>query len=275
MRLHGAAAGERPEQRPGGDGVGPVAPADEHHRGDRGGVGVVVLAGVLEHLLHGAGRAREEDDAGVADLEQHRLAGRVAHVLRDGGGEHVGGLVAVVPGRDAEAVGGLDGRRDGEGGAEPGLHRRPERGHRGQRLQRVVQRALVGPRQAAAEVGGLHRTRPAAGGDDGVGAESAAQPGGVGVGVVAALHGMAAHHPDQPPPAPPLVEGVVDRVVVQGRDQRVVGAGRPLRPGVGAGVEGVRVPRRVVELASGVEPGAVHVERCVTHRRAAPARRRP
>ena len=76
---HGAPSGGRgqgPEQRPGGEGLGPVRRADQHHRRDRGLVGVVVLAGVLEHLLHGAAGAGQEDDPGVADLQQD--ASRVA-----------------------------------------------------------------------------------------------------------------------------------------------------------------------------------------------------
>ncbi len=40
------------------------------HRCDRGGVGVVVLTGIPEDLLHRPRRTREEDDPGVADLQQ-------------------------------------------------------------------------------------------------------------------------------------------------------------------------------------------------------------
>ncbi len=145
-----------------------------------------------------------------------------------------------------------DGRNDGARG-EPG--------------QGVVERLLGGVRQPAAEVRRLHRPRPAAGGDDGVRAERPAQPGGVGVVLLAPLHGVAAHDADQVPLAPPLVERLVDRVVVECGDQGVVGAGRPLGPGVGAGVERVAVVRRVVELGRGVEPGAMDVERRVTDHR--------
>ena len=105
-----------------GQGLGPVLLAHQHHRGDRGLVGVVVLAGVLEDLLHGAARAGQEQDAGVADLEQDRLPGGVAEVLRDRRGEHVGRLVAVVPGRDAEGV-----RRVGRTGRAPRAPAAPRR----------------------------------------------------------------------------------------------------------------------------------------------------
>ena len=101
--LHRPAAGQGLEQRPGGHRLGPVRAADQDHRGHRGLVGVVVLAGVLEDLLDRAAGPGQEDDAGVADLEQGRLAGGVAEVLRDGRGEDVRRLVAVVPGRDARA----------------------------------------------------------------------------------------------------------------------------------------------------------------------------
>ena len=105
-------------------------------------VGVVVLAGVLEDLLHGAAGAGQEHDAGVADLEQDRLAGGVAEVLRDRGGEHVGRLVAVVPGRDAErlrAVGEALARRRSAASAHAPTDG-PVGRHPGQRRQRLVER---------------------------------------------------------------------------------------------------------------------------------------
>ena len=115
--------------------------ADQHHRRDRRLVGVVVLAGVLEDLLHGAAGAGQEDDAGVADLEQDRLAGGVAEVLRDRGGEHVGRLVAVVPGRDAQRLASVRAARRAPSKRRvgPGVDRRAVRRHRGQRGQRRVE----------------------------------------------------------------------------------------------------------------------------------------
>ena len=101
--LHRAAAGQRRGAAARRAGSRSSTPADQHHLGDRGLVGVVVLAGVLEDLLDGAAGAGQEDDAGVADLEEDRLAGGVAEVLRDAGGEDVRRLVAVVPGRDRRA----------------------------------------------------------------------------------------------------------------------------------------------------------------------------
>src|SRR5204863_221853 len=71
--LHRAPAGQRPQQRPRWQRLGPVGAADQDHLGDRGLVGVVVLAGVLEDLLDGPSGPGQEDDARVADLEQDRL----------------------------------------------------------------------------------------------------------------------------------------------------------------------------------------------------------
>ena len=85
--LHRPAAGEPSQQRPGRHLLGPVRAADQHHRRHRRRVGVVVLAGVLEDLLHRAARAGQEHDAGVALLQQDRLAGGVVEVLGDRGRE--------------------------------------------------------------------------------------------------------------------------------------------------------------------------------------------
>ena len=85
-----------------GTDAGPVVDPDEDHRSHRRLVGVVVLAGVLEDLLHRAGGAGEEHDAAVAAPHERRLAHRVLEVLGDRRGEHVGRLVTVEPGRDAE-----------------------------------------------------------------------------------------------------------------------------------------------------------------------------
>ena len=101
----------------------PVRRTDEHHRSHRSLGGVVVLAGVLEDLLHGAGRTRQEHDSRVADLQQDRLAQGVAEVLGDRGGEEVRRLVPVEPGRDPER-GGVAEAGDRPRCGDPGVDRR-------------------------------------------------------------------------------------------------------------------------------------------------------
>ena len=106
-----------------------------------------------------------------------------------------------------------------------------------------------------AEVGRLHRARSATGGHGQVarrararGAAASAYAG------LPALERVTAHHADQVAarrPTPPAPSSIV--VVVQRQREGVVRAGAAPRPGVGPGVEGVVVARRVVELARGVE----------------------
>ena len=202
VRLHRPTAGQRSSSGQAGRVLGPVGPADEHHRRHRGLVGVVVLAGVLEDLLDRAGHAGEEHDARVADLEQDRLALGVAHVLGDRGGHHVGRLVPVEPGRDAEGVGAAGQQvQHVEGGAHPGLDRRAERRHGASRASASSRSSDEGSRrgQVPAEVRGLHRAWAAAGGDHVAGAQPQPEPGGVGVARRAPLQRVAAHHADQAP----------------------------------------------------------------------------
>ena len=58
----------------------------------------------LEHLLHGAGPARREDDAAAGQPQDRVLPDRVGEVLRDPPGEQVRRLVPVQPGRDGQAA---------------------------------------------------------------------------------------------------------------------------------------------------------------------------
>ena len=146
---HRTAGGEGREQRPGRHEPGPVLDPDEHHRGHRRLVGVVVLAGVLEHLLHRAGGAGEEHDAAVAAPHERRLAHGVLEVLGDRRGEHVGRLVAVEPGRDAEpAVTAGPPPAHVERHPGPRRDRRPVRRHRRQHVDGVVERLVGVPGQA-------------------------------------------------------------------------------------------------------------------------------
>ena len=171
------------------------APPDEHHRRDRRLVGVVVLAGVLEDLLHGAAGAGQEDDAGVADLEQHRLARRVAEVLRDRRGERVGRLVAVVPGRDAErlpavrASASTTSNAASRPGADVGAEgRHPARPSPARRPGRPATKA---PRLAASIAPGPPPVATVR-----CGAELVAEPRRLGVRRGAALERVPAHHAD-------------------------------------------------------------------------------
>ena len=285
MVLHRRGPARAPQQRPGGQ-----RPRSSSSRptstigATRRLVGVVVLAGVLEDLLHGAGRAGQEDDPGVADLEQDRLAGGVAEVLGDRGREDVGRLVAVVPGRDAEASRAPSGdrSRDLEGGRRPGVDRRagttaPPPARRAPRRVSAA-RASAQPR---AEVRRLHRARAAAGGDGRVRAQGVAEPGGLGVAALAAAQRRARPSPRRAgAAATQAAQRLVDRVVVQGARPAVVARGRArsLRPGVGAGVERVgvrracRTARRRCRARSGrSRPG----RRGSSGRTSAPRRREP
>ena len=217
------------------------APTDEHHRRDRRLVGVVVLAGVLEDLLHGAAGAGEEDDAGVADLEQQRLARGVAEVLRDRGREQVGRLVAVVPGRDAQRLAGrrgwrrpprtpasaqapMLGRKDGTRATVASAPARSP----GTKAPRLAASIAPGPPPVAtvwcapsswpSRAASAYVRRPA-------------------------LDRVPAHHADDVAVADPVGHRRVDLVVVQRPRERVVGGGRAARPGVRARVEAVVVAR--------------------------------
>ena len=266
-------AGHRPpvreptQQRPHRELLGPVAVPDQHHRGDRGRVGVVVLAGVLEHLLHGAGRPGQEHDAGVADLQQHRLAHRVADVLGDGGREDVGWLVPVVPGRDAEGLGGTGHVREGvEPDASPGPDPAAVAGHPFDGRDHGPD-LVVGPgRQPGTEVGRLHRAGAPGRHRLGV-AEQPPEPYGVGVAGAPALDAVAAHDADDGAARHPRRERLVDGVVVQRGREQPVAVEPGLRPGVAAGVEAAAVVGVAVELGGGVEGATVGVERDVGERR--------
>ncbi|MEI2820040.1 MAG: hypothetical protein V9E81_07370 [Marmoricola sp.] len=73
---------------------------------------------------------------------------------------------------------------------------------------------------------------------------------------------MAAHHSHKPPGTGIFGQGVIDRVVVQGRSQGVIEGVELLRPGPDASVgsAGVTPGEAVVQLIGGVEVGAIGVE---------------
>ena len=241
--------------------------ADEHHRRDRGLVGVEVLAAVLEDLLDGAADAGQEHDPGVADLEQDRLAGGVAEVLRDRGREDVRRLVPVVPGGDAQRrrcrrasrsrtskAASAQASTDGSVAPAPRARRasacvevvggRGRRGgRRGWRPPSPRDRRRWSPRarpRAAGRAGPRRRTparRAAARG------RPSRRPG-------------AAAAPSRPGPCRSRGRAGPGRAWPPGRRCSA-------RPGVGAGVEGGGVRRRVVQLPGGVERRAVRVDRDV------------
>ena len=152
-------------------------------------VGVVVLAGVLEHLLDGAAAAGQEDDARGADVQQDVLADRVLEVLRDRRR------------RTRSAARGRRTRSAPRATSAPSGHRSrtsnaraaqsptdgSNAGTAASRSERLAQGAVVVAGQVGAEVRGLHRARAAAGRDGQPGrGPGRAQPGGVGVAVGAA-----------------------------------------------------------------------------------------
>ena len=256
-------------------GLGPVRAADEHHRRDRVRGGVVVLAGVLEDLLHRPGRAGQEHDAGVADLQQDRFPGGVAEVLRDRGGEHVGRLVAVEPRRH-----------------RPGCRDRSTPWTTAERLARPLRRRTAGttgtPASEPTAVARSSRDEPArrpprlaasiAPGPPPVATtcvlpEHPAQPRGVGVRRRGAV-GRRAHPSRRPGGAREARRSGPRRWRGRAAPGRASpsGSAAPWRPGVGARVQRVGVGPRVVQLGRRVERRPVAVDGGVT---AVDGRRRP
>ena len=84
--------------------LGIVFLAQENHRTGVAQGLVVVLRGVLEDFLEGAGAARGIDDAPLWNGDDVVLPDAVVEKLGDLRGERRGGLVAVEPGRDAQAM---------------------------------------------------------------------------------------------------------------------------------------------------------------------------
>ncbi len=96
--------------------------------------------------------------------------------------------------------------------------------HRGDRL---VERLLTPAGEERTEVRRLHGARTATGGDRAVAAQPVPEPGGVGVRRRPALERVPAHHADDRPVRRPGGERQVDRVVVQGPREEVVRLGDP------------------------------------------------
>ena len=142
-----------------GKSPGPVVHADQHHRCDRRLVGVVVLAGVLEDLLHGAGGAGRKTIPAEADLRAGSPhAGRCGSTSRSR--SRTGW-----PARARSATSGSRGSsrpsgqvaQDVAGGVDPRIDRRPERRRAPpSSLQRLADRRLRLAGQVGAEVGRLH-----------------------------------------------------------------------------------------------------------------------
>ena len=117
--------------------------ADQDQRSDQGCIGgVEVLRDGLEDFLHCAGLPRQIHDATPAATQQRVFAQRVGEVLGDLAGEDVGWLVAVEPGRDAEAA---TRAADGltvphlEGASYPGIDAGSERRRQFHDRQRLVE----------------------------------------------------------------------------------------------------------------------------------------
>jgi hypothetical protein len=252
-----------------------VVTVDEDHRRDAGGRGVEVLAGVLEDLLHRARGAGQEDDPAGAAVEQRRLAYRVLEQLGDAGGEQVRRLVPVEPRRHPDAAVALGPPlAHVEGGERPRLHRRLERRHRGQHLDRSVELVVGLAGEVGTEVGRLHRAGAAAGGDEhSLARQPATEPRRLAVTHAAAQHAVAAHHADDPASRPRQrrFEGGLDGRVVQRPGHEVGGVGAALlRPRIGAGVHRLGIANRAqthVQLVGGVQLAAVRIDRRPRHLR--------
>ena len=138
VRLHRAAAGQGLEQRPRGQGLGPVRrgrPAPSARPRTRRRSSSRRRPGTPP------GRCRPAPGRKTMPASQtsRRIASRMAlrTYLAMRGGEHVGRLVPVEPGRDAEGVAAAgEPVEHREAGAHPGVDRRPERRDVGQQGQR-------------------------------------------------------------------------------------------------------------------------------------------
>ncbi len=124
-------------------GLLPMASVEEDHGRRWAEGGVVVLGRVLEHLLGRAGAAGSEEDATGGLGQQAVFAQAVGEVLRDPGGEEIGGFVAVEPGGDRHRFGALrergrspPGRPRGSRGRCSGGRRPGPRRHRRRRRRR-------------------------------------------------------------------------------------------------------------------------------------------
>ena len=232
--------------------------AHEGHRaGDVAGL-VVVLGGFLEDLLDSAGGAGGEDDAADGDGEDGVFADAVVKVFGDVRGEGGGGLVAVEPGRDAEAV--VLRLREAlhhlESGGEPALVAEGvgDLDH----LEGFVQFGVGAPGHPGAEVRCFHGAGAAAGDHQlAVLGEALADEGDVAEGGVAAAHRMAAHHADDLVGVvvrEEAVERVADGVVMQrpGEGDRQVAA--PLAGGDEICIDVAVVAGGIRGFVSGIEP---------------------
>ena len=155
---------------------------------------------------------------GVAQVQQDVLAEGVLEVLRDRGWRTRWAARARRTrwGRRATRHLGPSAPSTSKRGLRPGAHGGPERRHRGQHRQRLVERPVVGRDEVGAEVGRLHRPGPAAGGHGQPGSSQVlAQPGGRDVLVGARSTAWPPITPTRPAVTRELGQGVVDRVVVQ------------------------------------------------------------
>ena len=123
----------------------------------------MVLYGVLEDFLHGAGTAWGIDDAAVGEGEDAVFAQAVLEELCDVGGKGGGGFVSVEPGGDAQ---GYAERvlwialHDAESGCEPRRVLKRRVGHKYGEC--VIEFAESVSSHPGSEVGGLHGSRASA-----------------------------------------------------------------------------------------------------------------
>ena len=124
----------------------------------------MVLRGVLEDFLDGAGRTGGVDDTALGDGKEDIFPHAVLEILGDAGSERRGRFVAVEPGGDAQAVvrilAGILGPHL-EGRAEPAFF--PEGGRHGEDVQGIVQlfQGIAG--HPGTQMRGFHGARAAAG----------------------------------------------------------------------------------------------------------------
>ena len=264
------------DQRVGGDLFGPELPAEEDHGAGETEGEVVVLHGILEDLLHGAGAAGRVDDAAEGQGEDDVFADAVFEELGDVRGEGRGGLVAVEPGGNAQARVAVLGifvyHPEGRGKPAEGII--VERGRCGQLAQGILHFFLLAPRHPGTEMCGFHGTRPAPAEEvEALFREAFAEEYDLAVHGICALQGVAAHHADESEVVVrthEVVQGRVHPVVMERTRHRFLGIVGNLALGhevaVGPHIEAPVVGFRqlwveaLIELFRGVQLRAVHLE---------------